>query len=157
MTQRALFHRLGNHVLEEAQLLAEKKWIMEALTKVRNQRNCLQIERLHLESLKAQMKGETKVNIMVKKIEEENSNEPTQSAVNLMQSVPKYINQPDITLGVTDEEIFCNEQALDLMISNCIYANSQDSMSCNMEEDDDEEEDDDIMIDMNMLMNGNTK
>ncbi|XP_068619769.1 uncharacterized protein [Battus philenor] len=148
MTQRALFHRLGNHVLEEAQLLAEKKWIMEALTK---------IERLHLESLKAQMKGETKVNIMVKKIEEENSNEPTQSAVNLMQSVPKYINQPDITLGVTDEEIFCNEQALDLMISNCIYANSQDSMSCNMEEDDDEEEDDDIMIDMNMLMNGNTK
>ncbi|CAK1594199.1 unnamed protein product [Parnassius mnemosyne] len=151
MSQKAICHRLGSRVIEEAQLVAEQKWIVEALAKIRNQRNCLQIERLHLESLKAQLKGDTKNIDETKKIKEKIEDMPTTSAVNLMQSVPKnaeHNNGPG--LGVTDEEIMCNEQELDLMISDCIFGSNQDSL----EEDEDE---DDIMIDMNMLMNGDAK
>ncbi|CAG5056937.1 unnamed protein product [Parnassius apollo] len=154
MSQRSLFHRLGSRVVEEAQLLAEQKWIIEALAKIRNQRNCLQIERLHLESLKAQLKGDTKNTDETKKIKEKIEDMPTTSAVNLMQSVPKNAEHNNVPgLGVTDEEIMCNEQELDLMISDCIFGSHQDNLSC-MEED---EEEDDIMIDMNMLMNGDAK
>lgn len=34
---------LGQRISEEYQLLAEEKWIIEAITKLKNQRNCLQV------------------------------------------------------------------------------------------------------------------
>ncbi|CAH2053996.1 unnamed protein product, partial [Iphiclides podalirius] len=155
MSQRALYLRLGNRVVEEAQLLAEKKWIIEALAKIRNQRNCLQIERLHLESLKAQIKGAKKATVVDLKPVGEGINVPSTSAVNLMQCAPKSTELANVNgVGATDEDINCNQQELDLMISNCISNYSGDSLYCNMEED---EEDDDIMIDINMLMNGEAK
>ncbi|XP_026317887.1 uncharacterized protein LOC113228739 isoform X1 [Hyposmocoma kahamanoa] len=44
-----------NYLVEEIQLRAEERWILEALKNVRNQRNCLHIERLQLESLKVKL------------------------------------------------------------------------------------------------------
>lgn len=35
--------RLSRRIAEETQLLAEEKWITEALNKIKKQRNCLQV------------------------------------------------------------------------------------------------------------------
>ncbi|XP_022815487.1 uncharacterized protein LOC111348820 [Spodoptera litura] len=55
-------HRISTHlsqkIAEEAQLLAEEKWIIDALRKLKQQRNSLQIEKLHLENLRASVLNE---------------------------------------------------------------------------------------------------
>ncbi|KPJ15491.1 hypothetical protein RR48_09420 [Papilio machaon] len=152
MSQKTLMNRLGSNILEESQLLAEKKWILDALTQIKKQRNSLQIERLQLESIKYHLKGETNSNLETKTTVNV-SEVPTTSAVNLMQSAPKGNGIADADkAGLMDEEIICNEQELDLLIlSNCLYANQ--NVQNNMEEDEDDEED--VIIDMNMFMNGN--
>lgn len=50
--------RLSQKIAEEAQLLAEEKWIIDALRKLKQQRNGLQIEKLHLENLRASVLNE---------------------------------------------------------------------------------------------------
>ncbi|XP_063837653.1 uncharacterized protein LOC135086792 [Ostrinia nubilalis] len=51
----AKYHSLKSRIREEAQLLAEQKWIKEALVKIRAQRNALHIERMQLEAMRAAM------------------------------------------------------------------------------------------------------
>lgn len=43
MTHRNVYHRLGSRVAGEMQLLAEEKWIIDALNKIKQQRNSLQV------------------------------------------------------------------------------------------------------------------
>ncbi|KAH9642598.1 hypothetical protein HF086_011191 [Spodoptera exigua] len=50
--------RLSQKIAEEAQLLEEEKWIIDALRKLKQQRNGLQIEKLHLENLRASVLNE---------------------------------------------------------------------------------------------------
>ncbi|XP_013147302.1 PREDICTED: uncharacterized protein LOC106110135 [Papilio polytes] len=151
MSQKTLMSRLGSNILEESQLLAEKKWILDALNQIKKQRNSLQIERLQLESKKCHLKGETNSNFENKTTAD--NEVPGTSAVNLMQLAPRGNGIADIDKnGLMDEDIICNEQELDLLIlSNCLYANQ--NAQNNMEEDEEDEED--VIIDMNMLMNGN--
>lgn len=39
----ARYFSLTHRIAEETQLLAEEKWIVEALNKIKTQRNCLQV------------------------------------------------------------------------------------------------------------------
>lgn len=43
MTHHNVYQKLGYRISEEVQLLAEKKWIIDALAKIKNQRNSLQV------------------------------------------------------------------------------------------------------------------
>ncbi|XP_050355082.1 uncharacterized protein LOC126776530 [Nymphalis io] len=155
MAHRNVYQRLGYRISEEVQLLAEEKWIVEALTKIKNQRNCLQIERLHLESLKAKIKGNTKKDVAETRIKDNENSIATTSAVSMMQHVntgKSDVETEKKVFSVT--EAFCNEEELDLMVTDPILLANPSTSDFNMEEDEDES-DDDMFIDMNMLMNGN--
>nr|XP_032522139.1 uncharacterized protein LOC116773782 isoform X1 [Danaus plexippus plexippus] len=149
MTHHNVYQKLGYRISEEVQLLAEKKWIIDALAKIKNQRNSLQIERLHLESLKA------KLNINTNKKDTNTSKDggvesSSSSALNLMKnynSGKKPILDDNLLQEDLNDEAMCNDEELNLGISNMDYGKID-----NTEED--EGSDEDMLIDMNMLMNG---
>lgn len=136
--------RLTRRLAEETQLLAEEKWITEALNKIKKQRNCLQIERLHLEGMKAQVK------IDLDKKGRENKPESSGPDISLAN-----LQKPSNEFLVRLDEESCNKEKLNLAVNDNLFGNTLDLPSFNMEE---EEEDDDlsedVFIDMNMLMNG---
>ncbi|XP_045454489.1 uncharacterized protein LOC123663886 [Melitaea cinxia] len=154
MSNKNVYQKLGHKVSEEVQLLAEEKWIVDTLTKIKNQRNCLQIERLHLESLKAKLKGNTKKDAQetVTKLNEDGI--ATTSAVNLMQHVTTTKSAGEIVeKDLTIDDVFCNDQELNLMVTQPSFVQNSNNLDFNMEEDE-EESDDDMLIDINMFMNG---
>ncbi|XP_038221230.1 uncharacterized protein LOC119839105 [Zerene cesonia] len=143
---RMTAHKLQKHIAEETQLLAEEKWLIKTLNIIKKERNSLQIERLHLESLKMQAQG----------LQPKSSNveaEPSTSVVNLMQNT-KGINSGETLVFEEDAEfannVACNEESLNLTVTNSVFDKINDDFI--MEED--EDDDDDVIIDMNMLMNG---
>nr|XP_026500087.1 uncharacterized protein LOC113403728 [Vanessa tameamea] len=157
MTHKNVYQKLGYRVSEEVQLLAEEKWIVDALTKIKNQRNCLQIERLHLESLKAKLKGNTKKDVPGTIVKDNEDSIATTSAVYMMQHVNTGKSDVETEEKVFSvNETFCNDEELDLMVTEPSLMPNPSSSDFNMEEDDDES-DDDMFIDMNMLMNGQTQ
>ncbi|CAG9568409.1 unnamed protein product [Danaus chrysippus] len=150
MTTHNVYQKLGHRISEEVQLLAEKKWIIDALAKIKNQRNSLQIERLHLESLKA------KLNINTNKKDTDRSKDTgvelsSSSALNLMQNYNSgkkpILDDNSLQVDLNDEAM-CNDEELNLGISNMDYGKIE-----NMEEDEESDEEN-MLIDMNMLMNG---
>ncbi|XP_034836125.1 uncharacterized protein [Maniola hyperantus] len=155
MTYEGVYQRLGLKLSEEFQLLAEQKWILGALNKIKNQRNCLQIERLHLESMKAVLKKNSKSSMPASpapQIPEEEIKEPT-DALNLMQnSTAKGAEHNEVEEIRLDGETVNNEE-LDLLVNNAVY-DLDHNQDIDMEEEDEEEDNDDMFIDMNMFMNG---
>lgn len=130
---------LFKRIAEETQLLAEEKWITDALSKIKKQRNCLQIERLHLESMKSQLK--------LKKSAQQNSNMES----NVEQpSTESPTREFEFEVPIINED--CNNEELNLSIGNLVDTVYYD---VEVEEDEDEEiNGDDLLIDMNMFMNG---
>lgn len=131
--------KLNKRIAEETQLLAEEKWITDALSKIKKQRNCLQIERLHLESMKSQLK--------LKKSAQQNSNMES----NVEQpSTESPTREFEFEVPIINED--CNNEELNLSIGNLVDTVYYD---VEVEEDEDEEiNGDDLLIDMNMFMNG---
>lgn len=131
--------KLNKRIAEETQLLAEEKWITDALSKIKKQRNCLQIERLHLESMKSQLK--------LKKSAQQNSN--VESNVE-QPSTESPTREFEFEVPIINED--CNNEELNLSIGNLVDTVYYD---VEVEEDEDEEiNGDDLLIDMNMFMNG---
>ncbi|CAH0731296.1 unnamed protein product, partial [Brenthis ino] len=153
MAHRNVYQKLGFRISEEVQLLAEEKWIVEALAQIKNQRNCLQIERLHLESLKSKLKTSQSKNVPETNLNIQEDSVASTSAVNIMQTVSTG-KANDKEMKINEE--FCNEEELNLMVSTPAFMKSNNNDDFNMEEDE-EESDDDMFIDMNMLMNGTAK
>ncbi|PZC77432.1 hypothetical protein B5X24_HaOG203382 [Helicoverpa armigera] len=162
--------RLNQRIAEEAQLLAEEKWIIEALRKVKQQRNGLQIERLHLENLKATINREELRSIISSDVAVNKDSETaqSQSAEADTPTAPDYplteiIPVTNLALldgpvaGIDDE--MCNTEKLNLSVTNSVFTN-QHMASLDIEEDDDDldnalEDDEDMencLIEMNMLM-----
>ncbi|XP_013191029.1 uncharacterized protein LOC106135313 [Amyelois transitella] len=169
---QASAQRISFRIATESLLLAEEKWILEALKKIKTQRNCLQIERLQLESMKAKMRsterescdgesilptsiGET---VPVSQLPSSSTTQdpvPTTSTANLMKNQGKITSSQIIEFetNLWEVEAFCNEEALNLDVTNPVFTNP--TREYNMEENDEEEEElDDVNIDMDMLMNG---
>ncbi|XP_004925798.1 uncharacterized protein LOC101745903 [Bombyx mori] len=131
--------KLNKRIAEETQLLAEEKWITDALSKIKKQRNCLQIERLHLESMKSQLK--------LKKSAQQNSN--VESNVE-QPSTESPTREFEFEVPIINED--CNNEELNLSMGNLVDTVYYD---VEVEEDEDEEiNGDDLLIDMNMFMNG---
>ncbi|XP_053615408.1 uncharacterized protein LOC128678109 [Plodia interpunctella] len=169
---QASAQRLSYRIAAESLLLSEEKWILDALKKIRTQRNCLQIERLQLESMRAKLRttdsceGES---ILTTPVEEKNkftnSNllqnsmytdpVPSTSTVNLMRNQGKITSSQIIEFesNLLQVEEFCNEEALNLEVTNPVFTNmnAEYNMEENEEEDDEPE---DVTVDMDMLMNG---
>uniref|UniRef100_A0A2A4K4X1 Uncharacterized protein n=1 Tax=Heliothis virescens TaxID=7102 RepID=A0A2A4K4X1_HELVI len=160
--------RLSQRIAEEAQLLAEEKWIIEALRKIKQQRNGLQIERLHLENLKATInKEELRHIISTDTVVNKDSETPQPPAAEVDTSTTAetdIIPVSNLALfdgpvaGIDDE--MCNTETLNLSVTNSVFT-SQHMSSLEMEEDDDDdldnglEDDEDMencLIEMNMLM-----
>ncbi|RVE52558.1 hypothetical protein evm_002677 [Chilo suppressalis] len=149
-----------HRVAVEAQLLAEEKWILSALEKIKNQRNCLQIERLQLESMKNKLKSSS--TSKVKSPSHENhelkgGNTPVTFSLSMMQKAPDV----EATCAVAARENFfeaealCNNEKLDLNVTKPSQMTIDDLNTEECEEDFEEEEDvEDFLIDMNMLMHG---
>ncbi|XP_045503841.1 uncharacterized protein LOC123700639 [Colias croceus] len=138
-------HKLQKQIAEETQLLAEEKWLIKTLNIIKKERNGLQIERLQLESIKMQAQG----------LQPKTSNveaEPSTSAVNLMQTTKGISSSEKLAFEEEPEyanNVACNEESLNLNITDSVFDKINDDF--NMEED--EDDDDDVIIDMNMLMN----
>ncbi|CAG4985438.1 unnamed protein product [Colias eurytheme] len=138
-------HKLQKQIAEETQLLAEEKWLIKTLNIIKKERNSLQIERLQLESIKMQAQG----------LQPKTSNveaEPSTSAVNLMQTTKGISSSEKLAFEEEPEyanNVACNEESLNLTITDSVFDKINDDF--NMEED--EDDDDDVIIDMNMLMN----
>ncbi|XP_026754487.1 uncharacterized protein LOC113514588 [Galleria mellonella] len=143
-------------IAREAQLYAEKKWILEALKKIKTQRNSLQIERLQLEGMKVSLKQEIQMEKQKgKKVETGESS----SSATLLQKTPNITSTQIIeyehTQNIEDLEALCNEEELNLVVHGTGSSNINNSDFC-IEEDEEDNEDncDDVLIDMNMFMNG---
>ncbi|XP_041982830.1 uncharacterized protein LOC121735897 [Aricia agestis] len=159
MAYRSVQRKLGNKLAEEMQLLAEEKWILDALNKIKKQRNCLQIERLQLESLKAEINsapGEART-------QSNNINETSPTSANVQSSTLDLMQskRPKLDSGQSTEDIEqnhnyemdCNMEELDLIVSTPVFKRPTD-MDLFTEEEDSDDDDDNVAIDINMLMNG---
>ncbi|XP_072933096.1 uncharacterized protein [Epargyreus clarus] len=160
MCQRNIFSRSFIRIAEEVQLQAEQEWIVEALRRIKQQRNCLQIERLQLESLKAKLKEPESAPSKETKAPDYNNHV---SAVDMMNPTLGNKRPNDEFEGMEDDTT-CNDEELNLMVHHPLMGfNFQEKVDAvfnyGYEEDEDDEEDDDdgdnVMIDINMLMNGN--
>ncbi|XP_023954005.1 uncharacterized protein LOC112057716 [Bicyclus anynana] len=144
-----------NRMSEEFQLLAEEKWIIETLNKLKQQRNSLQIERLQLESLKAKFRPSsilTKPSVPQVSVPEQPA--PSKSAVNIVQIVTIKPADNIATVEKRLDDETCNDEELNLVVTNPIF-NRHQNTDFNIEEDEEEEFDNtDFYIDMNMFMNG---
>lgn len=129
--------KLNNRVAEESQLLLEQKWLIDALAKIKSQRNCLQIERLVLESLKLQGKIGTAGS----------SNKQTPPQKPAMEYV-------DFTSGFDYDEEFCNNEQLNLETDRNMFSRMATRTPFMEEDEEDLDNPDDVVIDVNMLMNG---
>ncbi|KAL0818683.1 hypothetical protein ABMA28_008030 [Loxostege sticticalis] len=150
----ARYFSLTHRIAEETQLLAEEKWIVEALNKIKTQRNCLQIERLQLESMKSQLRKPATKGVAVAKIPDS----PKTFTLSMMQnmSAPKPTAPNTPNRKFLEAEAACNTEQLNLGVTHSVF-NSTPSEQFVMEEDDEEEEEvedcDDLLLDMNMFMN----
>ncbi|XP_059045933.1 uncharacterized protein LOC131841624 [Achroia grisella] len=158
MSDTHLTSSLRLRVARESQLLAEKKWILTALKKIKTQRNSLQIERLHLESMKVSLKQELQTENKKDRFTDTSPLRNEECSA-LMEKNPQIsstqITEYDPTVNMEDLEALCNEEELNLGVQDTI-AHKNNSDFC-MEEDDEDNDDncdDDILIDMNMFMNG---
>ncbi|CAG9135421.1 unnamed protein product [Plutella xylostella] len=157
----------GKRIAQEAQLLAEEKWIVDALRKIRSERNGLQIERLQLESMLTQLKygkvSETATNDAVPQpigpqstatLEEKLLQ--SRSDTMAMFSVSQPMVEKSSEVQILDEGV-CNFEELNLCVTNPVLNRKGALDSYNMdfdeEEEDDENETDNVLIDMNMFMN----
>ncbi|KAG6451350.1 uncharacterized protein LOC115444344 [Manduca sexta] len=137
--------KLNQRIAEESQLLAEERWIKEALTKIKNQRNCLQIERLHLESMKGQLKLDA----------DKFQNKSSAPEKPLSDEILGRRMRDSIEFEVPIIDEGCNEE-LNLDVNNHGFGNLMEGNNFNIEEEEDEDMgDEDLLIDMNMFMNGN--
>ncbi|KAI5645052.1 histone deacetylase domain-containing protein [Phthorimaea operculella] len=156
--------RIGDRIAEEAQLLAEEKWIIEALNQIKKQRNALQIERLQLESHAAKLRQK-------KNLENKRTQASAQAEVAKEQQNPPAVQTPGKTRDNIQFEVpiasealdalqildfdACNDEELDLAVSESVFSNEQRRNVQEYEEDDDEDDGGDTLIDMNMFMNSN--
>ncbi|CAK1553367.1 unnamed protein product [Leptosia nina] len=130
--------------VEEGQLLAEEKWIIQALNLIKKERNCLQIEKLQLESLKMQQsQRQEKLKIKTDII-------PSTSIIELMKSNKKS-NSGDLIMYEEMDAITsaCNDEELHLAATTPVFGDMSEAENIETEE---EEEEMDVMIDINMLM-----
>ncbi|KAJ8711986.1 hypothetical protein PYW08_008940 [Mythimna loreyi] len=159
--------RLSQRIAQEAQLLAEEKWIIETLRKLKQQRNSLQIERLHLENLRATLKNKDLRNLITAEkpaavVPETSSQAPEQAAPPEEQMITT-LSQFDVPMAGIDDEM-CNNVKLNLSVTDSVFTNQQFN-TLDMEEDEedldnglgDEEDIENTLIDMNMLMQANPR
>ncbi|KAM3958877.1 uncharacterized protein ACR2FA_007055 [Aphomia sociella] len=168
MSQRNTSQSLRYGIAREAQLFAEKKWIVGALRKIKTQRNSLQIERLQLESMKASLRQELHAEKHKEKVAD---NKSPRSAARLMQDSPNimsaHIIEYEPTPNIEDLEALCNREELNLIVEEPDFlftifnlSDKNANPDFGMEEDEEDNEDnedencDDVLIDMNMFMNG---
>ncbi|XP_049883491.1 uncharacterized protein LOC126378967 isoform X2 [Pectinophora gossypiella] len=147
---------------EEAQLQAEEKWLVETLTRIKHQKNCLHIERLHLEGLKAKhlregtsnagdiekqdrIKDDFDQKLKSLKEQEQTQNKGGKSDIDSSAQLNACKKLED---NIVDTK--CNEEELNLAVSKSAYAYN---LACNnFEESDEDEEEDDVMVDIDMFM-----
>ncbi|CAG9793189.1 unnamed protein product [Diatraea saccharalis] len=156
MDQKSMYHR--NRVAEEAHLLSEEKWILEALDKIKKQRNCLQIERLQLESMKNQLKNSSNKivdnDVMIQSNLEKT---PVTFTMDMMQKAsglePQDIKAKEHLLVA---ESVCNKEELNLNVTNSSFSQipAIEVDAEEYEDEYDEEDGEDLLIDMNMFMHG---
>ncbi|XP_063382744.1 uncharacterized protein LOC134669129 [Cydia fagiglandana] len=150
MVQRTVYSRISVRLAEEKQLLAEEKWIINALSKVRKERNRLQIDRLELENQKMQLMKRSRSQATPARPES-----PSEKVMKLMSSASTSASIPELEdlAHEISKEALCNEQELNLTVTNPLL-----SLDYNMvEEEVDSEGSDDadkVLLDMNMFMNG---
>ncbi|KAI8437289.1 hypothetical protein MSG28_011661 [Choristoneura fumiferana] len=165
MSQKTAYCRLSSRIAEEKQLLAEEKWIIDALNKIRSQRNGLQIERLELESLKTQLMMSNRSLLSPSTTPAPSEPSTLDTALKMMTSNPSASRAPNTEL---EEALFsqivdtgCNEEALNLTVTNPVLSLNFENFNVEEEDDDasdesqDENTSDNMLIDMNMFMNGN--
>ncbi|KAJ8709427.1 hypothetical protein PYW07_009253 [Mythimna separata] len=168
---------LSERIAQEAQLLAEEKWIIDTLKKLKKQKNCLQIERLHLENLRTQLRSKYKLRkqLLLAKaamnvVPEPSSQASAPQVPTQVAQAPRPAPEPeeptvvttlsqfDVPVAGIDDEM-CNNVTLDLSVTDSVFTN-QKLRTLDMEEDEEdldndlgEEEDmENTLIDMNMLM-----
>ncbi|XP_063636057.1 uncharacterized protein LOC134806656 [Cydia splendana] len=151
MVQRTVYSRISVRIAEEKQLLAEEKWIINALTKVRKERNRLQIDRLELENQKMQLMKRSRSQATPARPET-----PSEKVMKLMNSASTSASIPELEdlAHEISKEALCNEQELNLTVTNPILSLNYNNM---VEEEVDSEGSDDadrVLLDMNMFMNG---
>lgn len=143
--------RINQRIAEEAQLLAEEKWIIDALKKIKAQRNGLQIERLHFESMRSKIIAEQNKSQSASGTSAEKPNlvELTDS-----QEIPTPQNDTlkSNVSTLMDYNEFCNSEELNLAVSNSIFDNHLYGADCDEEED--EEDMENCLLDMDLLMSG---
>ncbi|XP_026317888.1 uncharacterized protein LOC113228739 isoform X2 [Hyposmocoma kahamanoa] len=146
-----------NYLVEEIQLRAEERWILEALKNVRNQRNCLHIERLQLESLKVKLEkllrqpGDPMATRDQRPMTAEDLQRQQQQ-----QEIPSVPDMDDpqtsgtIAPDMCFDEQECNQVDLDLDVHRPPVL---DQLFHEEYEDSEDESDDDVILDMDLLMN----
>ncbi|XP_050679433.1 uncharacterized protein LOC126975547 [Leptidea sinapis] len=153
MSKYTVFN-LHRRIAEESQLLAEEKWLIKTLAKIKNERNSLQIERLELESMKLRQSGTLTSNV--------NDTASTKSVVNLMHNAQSAHSGDQIIFDCIENNRGnndCNTEPLNLRVTNSVFGDMCLDENCFEEEEDDDEDDAamDMIMDINMMMNGQSK
>lgn len=146
---------LNQRIVEEAQLLAEEKWIIDALKKIKVQKNGLQIERLHLESMREKLYSNTNTteepsNIQTTGISTDA--EMAEPAANRPQSYTFSYDAANPSSSQLDNDQICNTEELNLSVTNSVFNADPYNTPCDEEED--EEDMENCLIDMGLLMSG---
>ncbi|XP_075984560.1 uncharacterized protein LOC142982105 isoform X2 [Anticarsia gemmatalis] len=138
---------LSQRIAEEAQLLAEEKWIIDALKKIKMQRNALAIERLQLESIKGK--------ILARAHNKNQAPEAGSSSAEAAMSDAADKEPFDIDehmRNMTDIDDPSNLEELNLTVTDSVFKSSNPYGGC-----DEEEEDEDLencLLDIDLLMSG---
>ncbi|XP_028179333.1 uncharacterized protein LOC114366606 [Ostrinia furnacalis] len=153
----AKYYSLTNRMREEAQLLAERKWIENALAKIRAQRNALQVERLQLESMQNEIVNKLPANQKAAKnapkptplfTKGAATSEPLTTGKHPSQSVPSTPIR-----NFLETEASCNMEALDLGVTRALNRGRGKPFLMEEFEEDEEFDNEDLMLDMNLFMN----
>ncbi|KAJ2948013.1 hypothetical protein O0L34_g9807 [Tuta absoluta] len=155
--------RIEDHIAEEAQLLAEEKWLIEALQKIKRQRNCLQIERLQLESrlAKARLKNK-RIGQTTGKTDEPHKPQFTSTVQSTVATPRRTRDSIEFEEPIAEEVIdavqnldfdACNDEELDLAVSKSVFSHELKKNVQEEYEEDDDDDGGDTLIDMNMFMN----
>ncbi|GBP80127.1 hypothetical protein EVAR_55996_1 [Eumeta japonica] len=137
--------------LERSQLLAEQRWLEEALRKIKSHRNALQIERLQLENMlhevnnkKHQRTSNTKKDTVPSSSSNHNEPQPNITTINLPYQ--------DIDALIEQIENSCNEVELNLDVNSHGQEYELGNTHMNSEEEDmDEDEADNLDFFMNVV------
>ncbi|CAB3233032.1 unnamed protein product [Arctia plantaginis] len=152
--------KLNQRIAEEAQLLAEEKWIIGALKKIKAQKNGLQIERLHLESMRAKLlevlNPEQTIEISVPASTAINTDEEIQETAAKIPNVQEvntcFMVSEDASQQNLNNDELCNTEELNLSVTNSIFRSEPYGAACDEEEE--EEDMENCILDMDMLMSG---